>query len=832
MRIRKLHLNIFFILSLFVFSTGFFHVEAHEKDQLTYEMMRKVDSYDEAVAYEDMYDIDLLSYSLYGYATYQVTNEKQEELLSHEFVMSSYARQTAIDDTYVAIDPYANQQYAIDLMDVDQAWSITTGSTNVVIAIIDSGIDTDHEEFEGKISSLSYNSRTKQVGLAYIEDDTGHGTMVAGVIGAKHDNAKGIKGIMEFSTLLIIKANNQDNPNTPDEDESELYSDSNIIEAIYYAVDHGADVINLSLGGTYANPLTREAVEYAHEEGVIVVAASGNDGNDDLLYPASFSEVISVGSVGETRIVSDFSNYNSMVDISAPGEDIVTTYLNNEYRSASGTSFAAPQVSGVIGLLLAHNPNQTPLEIFERVTSTAIDRGTIGKDNYYGYGIINAYQSLLFSYYVVSFETFGGTLMDSIVVESNEAFQVANPEKIGHVFQGWYLDSEFTLVFNMGSQFVTADTILYAKFVPQVYTITLIGRLSDQDTVQKSYGSIMEDDIFSYEGYSFSGWFYDQAFTQPYGSDLITGETTLYGKFDVIKYTVFYSVESTIVYSEQFDYGTTPILYEPNPNQMTIEGWYKDQIFLSIYEPEPLYEDMILYGKVDYTELHVTYYDDDLETILLYEIVSYGESVTSPTPPIKENSPSLSFEFQGWSDSSSFVTKNLNIYPIYEVTYHNETVYLIPQVDTIYQGTDYIDQGIHLIDENLEYIVSGEVDASTQGKYAIIYQVFYGEEQLDLLVRVVHVIEQKTEVEITIHPTITTIYEGESYVEEGATSNVGDVLIIGEVNESIPGVYQITYQVTYDNTIIERILYVHVLAKTGITFDEAYLPKEEEVELL
>ena len=132
---------------------------------------------------------------------------------------------------------------------IDQAWTFTQGTTATIIAIIDSGIDTDHEEFTGRISPLAYNARTEQVGLAYVEDDTGHGTMVAGIIGAIKDNRKGIQGIMPNVTLLVIKANDLDNPNTTD-DEAEQFSDSSIIEAIYYAVENGADAINLSLSGT------------------------------------------------------------------------------------------------------------------------------------------------------------------------------------------------------------------------------------------------------------------------------------------------------------------------------------------------------------------------------------------------------------------------------------------------------------------------------------------------------------------------------------------------------------------------------------------------------
>jgi uncharacterized repeat protein (TIGR02543 family) len=793
------------------------------------EIMRHVESFEEAVLIEDQYHIRLKDYSVYGFATYYAKESQTDQLISKDFVYQQYSKQTSYESQSSFSDPYSNQQYAIDMMDLDLTWNFSIGSQSILIAIIDSGIDTDHEEFVGKVSPLSYNSRTKQVGYAHVEDDTGHGTMVAGVIGAKHDNFKGIKGVMPESTLLIIKANNLDNPETLDEDESGFYSDSSIIEGIYYAVEQGADVINLSLGGSYANPLTKQAVEYAVSEGVMVVAASGNDGDSELLYPASFDVVISVSSVDESKTVSSFSNFNSRVDLSAPGEDIVTTSINNAYVNASGTSFAAPQVTGVIGLLLAYDMNQSPSEIYERLTLTAMDRGIEGKDNYYGFGIVNAYAALSFSYYEVSFETFGGTTINPMMVESNQTFTVPNPSKLGHTFDGWYLDSSFTIVFNMGTAFVTQDTVLYAKFTPINYEITLIGLNGSEQIIFKPYGSIITENGLDEYGYVFDRWYYDQSFNNEYLDELIIGDLTLYAKYDIRQYVLTYEVDDEVVYIDYVNHGDVPVLYEPSSTEMTLLGWYMDPLFLNAYIEAPIYNDFALYGEVDRTQLHVTYYDYDHKTVLLYETVMFGQSVNAPNPPVKPNSASLSFVFSGWSESSQIVTENKQIYPIYETTYHDDTVYLIPQVDTIYKDSVFIDQGIYLLDDSIVQEIIGEVDTHTVGRYVIIYKLFYEDEMIDLLVRVVHVIENSEIILVTINPSITTLYEGETYVEEGASSNVGDVLISGTVDTNQPGIYQIFYTVSHQNQIITKSIYVYVIERVEMQIDELYISKENEV---
>ena len=316
-------------------------------------------------------------------------------------------------------------------MDVTEAWTSIDTAADVIVAIVDTGIDTDHEEFTGRILQTSYNARTKVVSetsLSHVEDDNGHGTMVAGIIAANKNNSKGVAGIVQGSKLLVIKANNADNPTTT-EDESDSFLESSIAEAIHYARLNGADIINLSLGTSSTNTVTKNAIDQALADGIIIVGASGNDGDTTKYYPASYPGVISVGSVDSVANISSFSNYNDAVDVSAPGSQIVSTTLNNGYASGSGTSFAAPQVAGVLALMKGYFPTLNSSAIITQLQTASVDRGAVGYDQYYGYGIVNAAQALQIQYVTITFDTAGGTAISPLQVVSGYAFNVEDPIK-------------------------------------------------------------------------------------------------------------------------------------------------------------------------------------------------------------------------------------------------------------------------------------------------------------------------------------------------------------------------------------------------------------------
>lgn len=316
---------------------------------------------------------------------------------------------------------YSSQPW-MGSMKVDKAWDVTKGSATVLIAIIDSGTDWQHEDLaaniwtntkeipgngldddgNGFIDDVRGWDFVGNVSLADVQggivrpdndprvtgqitDVTGHGTVVGGCSGAVTNNAKGIAGAGFNCRLIPIKCGS-DNP-----------SFGGILrgyEAISYAADLGAHVINCSWGGGGLQPGGQEIVDYATAKGSLVIAASGNDGLDNDAYlqsPASLENVLSVGSCSVQDRVSGFSNFGMNVDVYAPGENILSTYPNNQYRSLNGTSFSSPLVAGIAGLIKAVHPDWTPDMIAAQIRSTADPLIGISTDNRPKYwGRINA----------------------------------------------------------------------------------------------------------------------------------------------------------------------------------------------------------------------------------------------------------------------------------------------------------------------------------------------------------------------------------------------------------------------------------------------------------
>jgi len=307
-------------------------------------------------------------------------------------------------------------------IDMENAWSIEQGDSNIIVGVLDSGNKSDHPEFSGRIWT-NYNEVPNN-GIdddnnGYIDDvqgwdfvnsdnnpadDHGHGTNVTGIIGANGNNSTGYAGVNWNCKLMILKG--LDNTN------SGQYS--RWAEAIYYAVDNGARVINMSLGGMYTSTTLQKAVTYALNNNVVVVACMMNTNSNTVYYPAGYTGVIAVGSTNsnDTRSKPFFwsstsgSNYGNHISVVAPGNYIygLNYQSNTNYSSYwGGTSQATPLVSGLASLLLAQDTNRTPAQIKSIIEMNAEDQvgdsseDTPGWDPYYGYGRVNAFRAL--SYY-------------------------------------------------------------------------------------------------------------------------------------------------------------------------------------------------------------------------------------------------------------------------------------------------------------------------------------------------------------------------------------------------------------------------------------------------
>ncbi|HEY5160378.1 MAG TPA: S8 family serine peptidase [Gaiellaceae bacterium] len=264
-----------------------------------------------------------------------------------------HAFSTSINDPY-SIAPYAPWPLANPLF--PEAWDLTTGDASVVVAVVDSGVQADHPELMGRVLS-GYDFVNGDSDPA---DDFGHGTEVAGVIAAQGNNGIGIAGVCWKCEIMPVKVL----------DSSGAGTDSWVSSGITWAVDHGADVINLSLGGTNTSQTLANAVSYAETHGVVVVAAAGNDGVSTLNYPAAYDGVISVGAVDEGHSRYTWSNYGSWVMVDAPG-CTNSTSLGSTYTGFCGTSAATPFVAGLAGLARSYSSSASSSSVVSAIEQSA-----------------------------------------------------------------------------------------------------------------------------------------------------------------------------------------------------------------------------------------------------------------------------------------------------------------------------------------------------------------------------------------------------------------------------------------------------------------------------
>ncbi|MEH7436767.1 S8 family peptidase [Neobacillus drentensis] len=242
----------------------------------------------------------------------------------------------------------------VDMIQAPKVWEKTKGK-GVTIAILDTGCDLTHPDLRERIIGGRNFTRDDKGIKEVFRDYNGHGTHVAGTMAATI-NQKGVVGVAPEANLLIVKV--------LDRNGSGQYEW--IINGIYYAIEQKVDIISMSLGGPEDVPELHEAIQKAVENNILVVCAAGNEGDgqdstDEFGYPGSYNEVISVGAINLERQISDFTNSNNEVDLVAPGENILSTYLKGKYAKLSGTSMATPHVSGALALLKA-----LTFESFER----------------------------------------------------------------------------------------------------------------------------------------------------------------------------------------------------------------------------------------------------------------------------------------------------------------------------------------------------------------------------------------------------------------------------------------------------------------------------------
>ena len=245
------------------------------------------------------------------------------------------------------------------------------------VCIIDTGYNLGHPDLPGTNDGVTGQANNSAVGNWY-NDGNGHGTHVAGTIAA-YDNNEGVVGVYPGVNMHIVKIFN---------DNGQWTYASDLIDAISQCQDAGSNVVNMSLGGGSASTTERNAMQSFTDAGMLLVAAAGNDGNSAKSYPASYDAVMSVAAVDSNENRASYSQYNDQVEIAAPGSAVQSTYPTNTYASLSGTSMATPHVAGGAALVWSYFPQCSNNQIRSALNATAKDKGSAGRDNFYGYGLM------------------------------------------------------------------------------------------------------------------------------------------------------------------------------------------------------------------------------------------------------------------------------------------------------------------------------------------------------------------------------------------------------------------------------------------------------------
>jgi subtilisin family serine protease len=302
-------------------------------------------------------------------------------------------------------------------IDAPQAWDFHTGDSEVIIAVVDTGVDYSHRDLQDNIWTNSGEIPGNHVdddGNEYIDDiygydflnndsdpndDHGHGTHCSGTIAAGGNNGLDIAGVCWNAKIMALKFLDEKGEGKGEG----IFSDA--VTAIYYAADNGADVISNSWGGPFSSEAMEEVIEYARSQGVIMVAAAGNNNYAFPHYPAFYENMIAVAATNSDDRRAPFSNYGAWVDIAAPGVDVLSLRagqtsmgtIYDDYKTvASGTSMACPHVAAVIALIISNHPDVSTQVITARLFKTTDDISTQnpGYDGMLGTGRVNAYKAV------------------------------------------------------------------------------------------------------------------------------------------------------------------------------------------------------------------------------------------------------------------------------------------------------------------------------------------------------------------------------------------------------------------------------------------------------
>ena len=358
-------------------------------------------------------------------------------------------------------DYYPSQSY-LDYMNLSTVWNKTKGY-GVTVAVIDTGIDTDHPEFAGRISEYSYNASEDKIVKDYdndwslIEDEQGHGTKVTGVLAASM-NENGVVGIAPEVKIIVIKADC--------DEKGRFRRTSDLVYGLYYAIERDANVVNMSFDTRDDKPFIAP-LRLAVDSDIICVAAAGNESSAMPVYPASDPNCIGVGALAaDSWELADYSNFGDNSDIVAPGTTL-TTVMDGGYSYESGTSFASPAVTGAIALYLSQSRHTEYKDLQEVLFASCYDLGDLGEDFYYGYGAVDVSALVLEERGKVTFDYLTDEIdnTEQTFIRNHTLQNIPLPERLYAIFDGWYYDDQMTEEYHWYEDKFSTDLTLYANWV-------------------------------------------------------------------------------------------------------------------------------------------------------------------------------------------------------------------------------------------------------------------------------------------------------------------------------------------------------------------------------
>lgn len=396
----------------------------------------------------------------------QITPDYKASISDIDEISEKYVRPTTTPNYSISDSGYDLQNY-LRYLNIGDAWQNYRGD-GVTVAVIDTGIDTDHPEFAGRISEYSYNATYGKIVKDYtaadggydwslVEDVVGHGTAVTGVIAAAMDG-QGTVGIAPQVNIIVIKAEC--------DADGRFLRGSDLVFGLYYAIERDVDVVNMSFGGggDFSAP-----VRLGVDSDILMVAAAGNDSTSAPQQPASCEGVIGVGALeADGWNLASYSNFGENTNLVAPGT-VYTAAAGGGYRTMNGTSFASPIVAAALALMKSNwEYKYSSNEVLEEILyASCYDLGDLGPDFYYGYGALDISALLLEEKGTVTFNMLTDELENTtqVFIRSHTLQNMPEPERLYAVFDGWYYDIHCTEEYNWYEDEFNSDITLYANWV-------------------------------------------------------------------------------------------------------------------------------------------------------------------------------------------------------------------------------------------------------------------------------------------------------------------------------------------------------------------------------